>query len=65
MPSYERALSPEQAECIAALHESIGHCLQAFYHPEPDDPTPERIVELLRELDRLLNEADERGEPPH
>jgi len=48
-----RALSQEDTERISVVRTSIGATLRSFYQREVEQPVPERIVVLLREIDQL------------
>jgi hypothetical protein len=51
-------------ELRAIMRAAIAEELQALYRPQPDEPLPERLTELLRQLDLRNEGASQPDTPP-
>jgi hypothetical protein len=52
-----RRPTPRQRELRAAMREAITRELQALYRAHQDEPLPERLANLLRQLDSRKDTA--------
>jgi hypothetical protein len=56
-----RRPTPRHRELRAAMREAITRELQALYRAQQDEPLPERLTNLLRQLDSRKAGPDQAG----